>query len=132
MIEKFVIAWNKRKEEIKAKLRSDHPKDYMELVKWVVEILDLERCGPDPERIHLIDDGDYQGTLLFIISERGYQPSTYWSVKISYGSCSGCDTLQAISDYSSAPPNEEQASDYMTLALHIIQGLHVVGEEAPE
>ena len=41
--------------------------------------------GPGLERIHRIDDGDYQGTLVFVIGGKGYQLSTYWYVKVSYG-----------------------------------------------
>ena len=78
-----------------------------------------------PERIHKIDDGDYQGTLLFVIAAKGYQPSKYWAVSVGYGSCSGCDTLEGIKsdgDYGESP-NKQQIADYMTLALHIVQGL---------
>jgi hypothetical protein len=49
---------------------------------------------------------------------------------VGYGSCSGCDTLQGISDYSHAAPNEKQIDDYMTLALHIVQGFKAVHGEA--
>ena len=38
-----------------------------------------------------------------------------------YGSCSGCDTLQAISGYDDGLPNEEQVKDYMQLALNLLQ-----------
>jgi len=70
--------------------------------------------------VHLIDDGDYQGVLLFVIASGGYQPSEYWTTSVWYGSCSGCDTFQSImedSDY------DRRINDYMTLALHITQKL---------
>ena len=35
-----------------------------------------------------------------MIPEEGYQPSDYWYVRVSYGSCCGCDTLQSITDCS--------------------------------
>jgi len=38
-----------------------------------------------------------------------------------YGSCSGCDTLQAISDYDDGRPSELQLKEYMALALHLVQ-----------
>ena len=78
---------------------------------------------PDPERIHRIDDGNYQGTLVYVIGEKGYQPDKYWYVKVDYGSCSGCDTLEGIRDYTDDAPTDEQAKDYMTVALHIVQGM---------
>jgi hypothetical protein len=93
-------------------------------VKEVVKIL------PDVcrETLHCIDDGDYQGTLLFLIPEDTYQPDNYYYVKVEYGSCSGCDTLESIRDYDSDTPNDEQVKDYMTLCLHIIQKFKKLGE----
>lgn len=76
----------------------------------VVEMLAaaIDECdAPHPERIHQIDDGDYQGTLIFVIGAGGYQPSRYWYVKVGYGSCSGCDTLQAIRGYEDDAPTKE-------------------------
>lgn len=54
-----------------------------------------------------------------MIPEEGYQPSDYWYVRVSYGSCCGCDTLQSITDCS----GDTALDDLMTLALHIVQGL---------
>jgi hypothetical protein len=129
MIASFVKVWDEFKGEVEAKLRPEHP-SYEKLVKYVIEMLHdhIDEYGeqPDPTRITKIDHGDYQGTLLFIIAAEGYQPDTYWSCKVGYGSCSGCDTLQSISDYSDDAPNDEQVKDYMTLALHIVQGLHLL------
>lgn len=123
MIQKFVTRFDEKREDIKAAFKAKAPDNYKEIVKVVIEAISTEYGDPDPEKIHLIDDGHYQGTLLFIIPEKGYQPSTYWSVMVGYGSCSGCDTLESISNYSSEPPTEQQVNDYFTLALHILQGL---------
>ena len=128
MIQEFVDAFMKNKESCKTKLQEKHPDDYQDIVRIVIETIN-EKEGPsygepDSSNIHIIDDGEYQGTLLFIIPSNTYQPNCYWAVKVSYGSCSGCDTLQAIKDsYSAKTPTEEQLDDYMTLALHIVQGL---------
>mgnify|MGYP000626793927 CR=1 FL=1 len=103
-----------------------HPASYTDVVKAVVSNIttgDYGECALDPERIHEIDDGNYQGTLLFVIAEKGYQPSDYWYVMVGYGSCSGCDTLQSIRGYDDSPATESQKDEYMTLALHIVQGL---------
>jgi len=126
MIQEFVKAWESRKGEIEAMFRAKHPEDYAEIVKAVVMILNADSEDydrPDPERITGIDHGHYQGTLLFVIAGSGYQPDNFWFVKVGYGSCSGCDTLERIRDYDDAPPSDEQVADYMTLALHIVQGL---------
>lgn len=126
MIQAFTNAWFANLEAMREKFAAKHPEDYKEVVHAVVEMLsasseDYER--PDPDRIHEIDDGHYQGTLVYVIGATGYQPDRYWYVKVEYGSCSGCDTLQAISNYSDDPPSVQQVSDYMQLALHIVQGL---------
>lgn len=131
MIQEFVKAWEDRKSEVAATFAAKRPETYKDVVAAAIGILgNTDDYGvPDPNRIHEIDDGDYQGTLVYVIGATGYQPSGYWYVRVSYGSCSGCDTLQAISDYSSDPPAEKQVGEYMTLALHIIQGLKKMGEE---
>lgn len=124
MIKEFVEKFESNKAKVEGFFREKHPEDYKEVVKNVVSVLtDDEYESIDPERIYVIDDSDYHGTLLFVIAATGYQPSDYWYVKVSYGSCSGCDTLQSISNYSDEKPNDEQVKDYMTLALHIVQGL---------
>lgn len=111
-----------------------HPDCYIDVVKCVVAALHMRGeeysdSYPDADRIHEIDDGDYQGTLLYVIAAAGYQPNEYWYVKVCYGSCSGCDTLQEIRGYKDGPPSKEQVDQYMTLALHIIQGLKKMGDD---
>jgi hypothetical protein len=131
MIEAFTKAWFANLHTMREKFTAKHPEDYKEVVRSVVEMLadasdDYDK--PDPERIHEIDDGNYQGTLVYVIGGSGYQPSRYWYVKVSYGSCSGCDTLEAIRSYRDESPDEEQVREYMTLALHIVQGLREMGD----
>lgn len=72
----------------------------------------------------VIDDGDYQGTQIFVIPLDTYQPNVtdYIVTNTYYGSCSGCDTLKSINSYDyDELPNEEQIEDYMQLALHLLQ-----------
>jgi hypothetical protein len=126
MLMDLVSRFESKKEELRNKFKDAHP-SYEDIVKYVVETVTDpdDYYSLDPARIHRIDDGDYQGTLLFIIAATGYQPSKYWAVYVGYGSCSGCDTLQAIQDNGEwgEKPNDKQIDDYMTLALHIVQGL---------
>lgn len=75
---------------------------------------------PDVERIHQIDDGDWQGTLVFVIAAVGYQPNAYWVTKVGYGSCSGCDALEDAWGYSESDHDYE--ATYI-LTLHMMQGL---------
>lgn len=127
MIEAFINAWEARKHEVQAKFEAKHPDDYKEVVRNVIEILGngdrYSDYSPDPSRIHQIDDGDYQGTLVFVIAAYGHQPADYWYCRISYGSCSGCDTLEQIRCYDDGKPIEYQVKQYMTLALHVVQRL---------
>jgi hypothetical protein len=133
MIDEFVKEFDKNREILAAKFAEKHPDSYREIVKNVIEVIkdadDRSYGNPDPERIHEIDDGHYQGTLVYVIAENGYQPHDYWYVKVGYGSCSGCDTLQAINGYSGDPPTPEQVKDYMGLALNVLQGLKKMGDE---
>ena len=84
----------------------------------------------DSENFTTIDDGDYQGSLLFVIPERCYQPNAgnYLMTYVEYGSCTCCDTMLAI-----LCDSNTRVDDLMTLALHMIQ--HMVrpfGEELNE
>jgi hypothetical protein len=125
MIQKFVNRFMAAESVLREKFAAKHPDAYIDIVKAVVSVIGEEGAygEPDATRIHEINDGDYQGTLVFVIAAEGYQPSDYWYVKVGYGSCSGCDTLEGIRDYLDDPPTKEQIDAYMTLALHIVQGL---------
>ena len=121
MIKEFVDRWDKNKEKIRKIFEEkDTYWNYKDIVKLVIENIttnDYGEFAPDPNRIHSINDGDYQGTLIFLIAEKGYQPDDYYYVKIYYGSCSGCDTLEAALD------GRDKVNDLMSLSLHIVQGL---------
>ena len=127
MIKEFVNRFMEAKPQIKAAFEQAPPGGYEDLVRHVIAAINpsSEYGLPDPNRIHTIDDGNYQGTLLYVIAEAGYQPNDYWFVRVSYGSCSGCDTFQAIL----CSDDKQQAEDFTTLALHIVQGLKVLGGE---
>lgn len=140
MIAKFVTRFDENRSVLRERFRAKFPGSYQDIVKEVIDILSDEEDysgSPDPNRITEIDHGDYQGTLLYIIGATGYQPYTYWAVKVSYGSCSGCDTLAAIESdckydesYTNRIVNDRALDDLMTLALHIVQGLKLIGEES--
>lgn len=132
MIKEFVDRFMAGKPKLEEVFSKGHPGGYSDIVKAVVEVIrDVENnySTPDPERIHEIDDGDYQGTLVYVIGDTGYQPYHYWYVKVGYGSCSGCDTLNGIRDYDYGDvPTPEQVKEYLGLALHIVQGLKKMGD----
>lgn len=130
MIQAFVNEYMKNKELVREAFSAKHPENYEDIIRIVWQYAsELDTSLPYTGKIHTIDDGDYQGTLLFLIPEGEWQPSTYYYVLVNYGSCSGCDTLQGIQSecYSCEVPNEKQIEDYMTLTLHIVQGIKVIG-----
>ena len=130
MIQKFVDKFMAAKPEMISQFKANPPEDYKAIVKAVVKVIGKgeDYDTPSTERIHAIDDGHYQGTLVFVIGAEGYQPSGYWYVQVGYGSCSGCDSLSNIRGYNDETTDQD-AKDYWTLALHILQGLKKMGEE---
>lgn len=131
MISEFMSVWEQKSPELLKKYSLEHPGSYSSIVKDAVTLLcDQDNpiyaqmdAIPDPERITMIDHGDWQGTQLFVIGGTGYQPSDYWFVKMSYGSCSCCDWLEGVRDFSDGPPTESQAQEYLTMAAHVVQNL---------
>lgn len=129
MIQKFVDAFMAAKPQMEAELSKAHPEDYTDLVKRVIRVCsttsEWDFQAPDVNRLTVIDHGDYQGTLLYVVGAGGYQPSTYWTILVSYGSCSGCDTFEAIKNYTydGPPPTPQQIGEYWTLMLHMVQNM---------
>ena len=76
MIQKFVDAWTKNRDLIQSWLEPICLYcDYSDIVKATVKAIALEATGnygdpkPDFENIHEINDGDYQGTLVYVIPD---------------------------------------------------------------
>ena len=139
MIKEFVERWNKYKgnlEEYFKNTKQEKYETYYDITKLLFEkVINQEKTEYyifDINNIRTIDDGDYDGTQIFIIPLNAYSPdeTQYVVTHTYYGSCSGCDTLQAIQDYSlNKLPNEEQVKDYMQLALHLLQKCKWLYEE---
>ena len=131
MIKIAIRRWEKNKDKILAEFKEKHPESYLDIVKTLIKHISKGRCdsfSPDHNRITEIDHGHYQGTLVYVIGAKGYQPHRYWYTKSGYGSCSSCDTLQSIKDCNNELPTDWQAKQYQTLALHLLQGLKEMGE----
>lgn len=131
MLKYCLRKWDENKKKLEEELLKDpllNNCEYKHIVEKVVEIIlnTNEECLWDSEGITEIDDGDYQGTLLFLIPRKTYQPLEYEYLMtyVGYGSCSGCDTLQAIQeDYGENPISEDQLKDYMALCKDIITNM---------
>lgn len=144
MIKEIIEKWEKYKGNLENYFRTTEQREYDSyelIVKKLVELIingdedddNILDCDMyDSKDIHVIDDGDYQGTQIFLVHKKTYQPSIedYIYTHTYYGSCSGCDTLQAIHYYSENLPDEEQVKSYMMLSLHLIQKFRkMYGEE---
>ena len=105
-----------------------HDCDYETLVKLTFETIynSSESCDCeklDLDHITVIDNGDYQGTILFMIPYDTYQPSEYEYIMtyIGYGSCCGCDALQAALgwDYDEKL-SDEQVVRFMAICKDLV------------
>lgn len=131
MIAEIIQKWEENKlklEEYFKTTKQEEYQSYESIVRKIFEICinvsDSKYNNFNLEKLHVIDDGDYQGTQIFIVPKDTYQPSAedYIITDTYYGSCSGCDTLLSICSYrDEVVPNDEQLKEYMTLALHLVQ-----------
>ena len=127
MIKEFVDLFNENREELKKYLKEteqrEYPK-YIDLVRLLIEkVINKGEEKYDKDSITEIDNGYFQGTLLYTVPRMIDQPNQndYILTYVNYGSCSGCDTLLGISRYDMGLPTDEQVEDYLTLLLHLIQ-----------
>lgn len=140
MLTEFVEAWNENKDKLEKYFKNTEQKKYDEYEKILKQLIKIV-INPylsnkryktlDIEKIRVIDDGDYQGTQIYIIPFDLYQPDVedYVYTNNYYGSCSGCDTLLSISNYQEGIPTPKQVEGYMTIALHLLQKFKKLEDE---
>ena len=137
MIESFVKKFDSKRQWLREQLGQpcDIKPSYEDLMHLLCTALedrdDDDFCScdfPDPTRITRIDHGDYQGTIVFVVASGGYQPHNHWATWVWYGSCGGCDTLQAINDevpydYENGKytPSDKNVDAWLTVMLHLLQ-----------
>ena len=137
MIKEFVQAWDKNNKDLLELFQKENPSSYQDIVEKLVKIVInpyLKEAknidypmnqGVDIDSMTVIDDGEYQGTTIYIIPYDTYQPdlSDYVMTDNYYGSCSGCDTFQSIELWGENTPEEiaEAGKEFYTLALHLLQ-----------
>ena len=130
--------YHKDLEEVLRNIENLDAIDYEWLVKTAFETIynkyaeNSWSCDEvDINRMTVINDGHYQGTLLFLMPFGSYSPGPddYLMTHVWYGSCSGCDTLERIrmqskydyeEDVYAKTPNEQQVQDLLMLCKDII------------
>ncbi len=152
MIKEFINAWNRNKHVLAGYFKTHNQSEYDSYEKIVKLIFDMV-INPDiminygeygyfeskfdispafdTDDILVIDNGNYQGTKIFVLHRKVSLPylEDYIYTNTYYGSCSGCDTLMEINRYGEGLPSEEQIKKYMTLCLHLMEKCKFIGEE---
>lgn len=131
IIKEFAEKWFKNKHLLEKHFSGlnieDSSLEYIDIVKALVKFVlndnEEEYYNYNIDNITVVDDGEWQGTQLFIVPRDTYQPSfdEYIITHNVYGSCSGCDTLMSIVEWGNSTLNKNQVRQLMDLSLHLLQ-----------
>lgn len=137
MLKQVVTQWDLNKKNLEKYFKETPQSEYSsyeEILRQIIIHVLNDGTGSmnlNPEEISVVDDGQYQGTQIFLFHINEYQPNVedyYWTNNF-YGSCSGCDALLRISMYEDGLPNDEQIEEYMYLSLQMIQKIKKLYQE---
>lgn len=133
MLSILLHKWNENKDVLTKNIKAVEKIgdiEYIDLVKLTFssiynnggEIKEYSYKQLNCEDITEIDNGHYQGTLLYLIPFDTYQPdeSEYLMTYIGYGSCSVCDTLRSIVSCSDERATDTQVKDLIAVCKDII------------
>ena len=131
MLRIIVYQWDRNKGKLRETLSKMDLStvEYKDLVKIAFDVvynsyIPDDYYTLDTNKITEIDNGEYQGTLLYLIPFKTYQPGEYEYLMtyVGYGSCSGCDTLTSLQcDLpDNGKPDEKSVKDFMTLCKDIL------------
>jgi hypothetical protein len=136
MIKQVALLWEKNKNDLREAIKTGvvstiqneeylngSVDDYKKLIGAIIKyVLNNHDTGIkfNTKNITEIDNGDYQGTLLFMFHVDTYQPSAYDYIitTVDYGSCSGCDALQGAF---CCPTVDAIVDSLMSICLHLCQ-----------
>jgi hypothetical protein len=125
MIKYCIEQWDKNQDKLKEVLKTDSNLNACDY-KYIVELIIKHILNGDKQwdyyDITEIGNGDYEGTLLYMIHENGYQPCEfdYLMTYIGYGSCSGCDVLLSIQNDREEKITDIQVDGFMKLCRDLI------------
>lgn len=140
MEKEIIERWEKGKENLRTYFSTHSIEECCSSYQQVVDTLIKQGLNFEVENkwdlfaqdFSYIDDGDYQGTQLYLLHKDVYQPyyDKYYVFDNEYGSCSGCDTLMSIIDYGDydSCPNEEMVDGLMILCLHMVQRMKCLSQ----
>lgn len=138
MIKEFVAQWwmyHQNMEQYFKSIPEISDIDYEDIVRALVE--NVLNCGVEEwykisTDIHVIDDGQWQGTQIFVVHRDTYHPSVddYFFADNYYGSCSGCDTLMHITKHKEEPATDEQVKELMQLAFDMLRNFKPLVKDA--
>lgn len=136
MIKQVALLWEKNKDNLREIIKNgvistiqngeylggsvdDYKKLITAIIKSVLNNND-DNLEFNTKNITEIDNGHYQGTLLFMFHVDTYQPSAceYIITTVDYGSCSGCDALQGAL---CCPTVDGIVDSLMSICLHLCQ-----------
>lgn len=135
MIKYALKKWDKNKDALRNAIQQTEKDkrstwDYNDIVKLVCRYIFNENVSDEDPMINvdgitMIDNGDYQGTLIFMLPFDTDQPAEYEYLMtyVGYGSCSGCDTLQRIQLdelYYNVESDDDLIDSYMALCKDLV------------
>ena len=128
-MEKSIIKqWDKNKHKLEAYFKKTRMAEYANAYEdVVVSIFKFCIKGYDIDKMQVCYCGGYEGDVIFKIPKKtkiGEDPR-YVVTETDYGSCSGCDTLLDITEYGCGLPTDDQIKGFMTLCLHLVQGMDI-------
>ena len=126
----YCEAWEAHKAEVREDLEniiknnhciSSYKQILDSIIKRVLNQNTEENTKFNEEKVTEIDDGDWQGTIIWAIPAATYQPGPYEYIFAYqyYGSCSVCDALQAADD---------DIDMLMEIALNIFESMKFLWE----
>lgn len=134
MIKYALKKWDENKDALRNAIQQTEKDkryfwDYNDIVKLVCRYIFNENVSDEDPMINvdgitMIDNGDYQGTLIFMLPFDTDQPAEYEYLMtyVGYGSCSGCDTLQRIQadDEDDDETEKDLVDSYLSICKDIV------------